>query len=162
VCVKGLLGDAERTADERMEILASARDPRTGENPFALIARREDLPSLGLPCEGPDVVSFFKAGYSELPLPRDPEEKREMIEKKDCFRPWAFGIHRGLPTIGYKHYSNAGTFLISGDGVPGDRELPYPVHLKDVTPTLCHLLDAPPPRDSEGRILWEVLPPSTA
>lgn len=156
VCVEGIL-DGCVDADDALAALAAARDPRTGDNPFAILARREDLPSLGLAAEGGEVAHFLKGGYRGMPLPEDEDERAKMLAEKAFFQPCTGATHHGLPTGAVGRYENAGTFLAAGAGVAEGRELPHPVHLKDVTPTICHLLGVAPPRHSEGRILWEAL-----
>ena len=159
VCVDAIVRTVGEDAgpDEIVQALVSVSDPRTGENPFALIARREDLPSFGLAATGPEVHYFFKAGYRQMPPPKDAEALERMIQKKTFFKPCAAATHHGLPSIRFKQFANAGAFLISGRRVAPLGEIPHPIHLKDVTPTICHLLDVAPPKQNEGRILWEVL-----
>ncbi|MCK4515597.1 MAG: hypothetical protein KAU31_10085, partial [Spirochaetaceae bacterium] len=104
-----------------------------------------------------EIQCFFKAGFRRGPAPREPEALDQIIETGAFFEPCASATHHGLPTIAFRQFSNAGTFLISGKGIRQGEELSRPVHLKDVTPTICHLLGVAPPKHSEGRILWETL-----
>jgi hypothetical protein len=56
--------------------------------------------------------------------------------------------------------SNYATLILKGPGVksghvqgPSDPR----ARMVDIAPTICHLVDIPTPRDSEGRVLQELL-----
>ena len=147
-----------RARDEVLSALTAVRDPRTGLCPFALVMDKDDLPSLGpSAASASDVPFFLKAGYAAQPLPKTRDAVERMLDAGAFFQPCGRGVHQGLPTIRFKEFSNRATFIISGAGIRGGQELPAPIHLKDVTPTIAHLLGIDPPRQCEGRVLREVL-----
>ena len=150
--------EAERARDEVVSVLSAVRDPRTGTSPFALVLRQDDLPSLGPNARSVhDVPYFFKAGYTGQPLPRTSKAVERMLASDAFFAPCGHGLHQGLPTIRLKEFSNRAMFVISGAGVVKGKELDAPISLKDVTPTICHLLGIAPPRHCEGGVVWEAL-----
>jgi len=145
-------------ADDVIHTLAAVRDPVTGESPFALALRREDLPSLGPNARSSlPVPYFFKAGYAALPLPSTASALGRMLETEAFFEPAGRGTHQGLPTIRSGVFSNRAMFVMSGPRAQKGVELSSPIRLTDVTPTICHLLGIAPPRHSEGRVLTEAL-----
>lgn len=157
-CSRADVLEAERTRDEVVSVLNGVRDPRTGICPFALVVGKDDLPSLGPNARSPhDVPYFLKAGYTAQPLPKTSEEVERMLESDAFFTPCGHGLHQGLPTIRSKEFSNRAMFIISGAGTVQGKELGAPISLKDVTPTICHLLDVAPPRHCEGGVVWEAL-----
>ncbi len=71
-------------------------------------------------------------------------------ETSTAFASWA-----ASPMVGPT--SLAAVFVAAGPGIKEGHQRDKPIHLKDVAPTLCHLLGLAAPRDSEGRIVTDIL-----
>jgi predicted AlkP superfamily phosphohydrolase/phosphomutase len=69
-----------------------------------------------------------------------------------------FGAHvYYLPNTRIGSFSVNSTLIMSGPGINSGLELKKPVNLTDVVPTLAKIMGIPPPKDSEGRVLTELL-----
>ncbi len=69
-----------------------------------------------------------------------------------------FGAHvYYLPNAKIGSFSLNSTIIMSGPGINRDLELKKAVNLTDVVPTLAKLLNIPPPKCCEGRVLTEFL-----
>ncbi|MFX0073254.1 MAG: hypothetical protein ACFFAO_19415, partial [Candidatus Hermodarchaeota archaeon] len=69
-----------------------------------------------------------------------------------------FGAHAYyLPTTKFGNYSISIPFIINGPGTENGIKLDSIVNLVDVVPTLSHMLGIPTPKNSEGRILYEMI-----
>ncbi|MFB0562456.1 MAG: alkaline phosphatase family protein [Candidatus Lokiarchaeia archaeon] len=69
-----------------------------------------------------------------------------------------FGAHvYYLPNAKIGSFSVNSTIIMSGPGINRDLELKKAVNLTDVVPTLAKLLNIPPPKHCEGRVLTEFL-----
>ena len=62
-----------------------------------------------------------------------------------------------LPTAKTGSFSVAAPIIISELGVEKRLELKKPVNITDVVPTSAKLLNIPPHKDNEGRVLTEIL-----
>ena len=149
--------------------LRAIKDPETGENVFAFVARREDLAHMGMyhPERSEDILAITRPKYFMHPifaanvspelmaLWRDP---RELIPVEETFgRIYSEGMtgtHCTTPGAVCEYSSNRAVFFLAGPGVRrasrGEK-----VDLMDIAPTLAHHLGIRPPRQSEGRIVWE-------
>ena len=148
--------------------LRNMRDPQTGECLFALVGRREDFQGMGMWGERIEDIVFFAQSrnfhMSDMNLfhtHRDFYEMgREVVSLEETIERgliWNLNaVHWGLPEASVGYASNRPVFMLSGPGIRqgarGDRR----VNLVDVAPTLAHALGIHPPRQCEGRIVWEV------
>ena len=148
--------------EEVIDALYSIGDPETGEKVVALAARREDLATMGQLGERVgDVVYFLKPGYTNVcfdfssvsPEVMDGREVRPLRE----LGPWTALHHDYLPTARLGPFKVSSTFILRGPGVKRGLRLSKPVNLVDIAPTIAHLMGMPPPRNCEGRVLWEIL-----
>ena len=152
----------EEVREEIIDALYSIRDPETGERVMALVARKEDLATIGqLGDRVGDVVYFLKPGYANVcfdfsRISPKIMEGRDVRPLKEM-GPWTALHHDYLPTAKLGPFKVSSTFILYGPGVRRGLKLEKPVNLVDITPTICYLLGLPMPRNCEGRILWEIL-----
>jgi len=145
----------EKVRDEIIELLRGLYDENTGKHPVAVALRKEDADILGQGGEHcGDVVYFFEKGYDTDPIFRGPHPDQITTP---IFGPWhklhAGGHSPSFPTTAYSQSSLAAVCFMSGPGLRrGFRHEGF-IHLKDVAPTVCHLLGMDPPRDSQGRVV---------
>lgn len=127
----------DRTCDEIVAALHAYVDPRVGLHPYNLALRKVDARYLGLYGD----PSAQKVGDVVFAL-REP-----------------FGGNHGsqLSTAAWGEGSNGSLFLMHGPGVRRGVRLERTVWLTDVTPTICHLIDVPVPRDAQGGIVYQAL-----
>ena len=155
--------DYEAIRDNIIDVLYELKDPETGKRIIKLALKREEAAFLGLNGERiGDVVYFLNPPYQiydEVLEQLNPSQispkymaKPETYDSKNCF-----GAHvYYLPTEKFGNYSNSVPLIMSGPGVKKDIELKNSVNLIDLAPTFAHLLQIPRPKDSKGRILYEV------
>ena len=155
--------DYEAIRDTIIDVLYELKDPETGKRIIKLALKREEAAFLGLNGERiGDVVYFLNPPYQiydEVLEQLNPSQispkymaKPETYDSKNCF-----GAHvYYLPTEKFGNYSNSVPLIMSGPGVKKDIELKNSVNLIDLAPTFAHLLQIPRPKDSKGRILYEV------
>lgn len=147
--------------DQVITTLYGIRDPETGFCPISLALRKEDANMLGhWGDRASDILYFFKPGYTrgggEIP-PRGLRLSKQEVEMLITMRP-GHGTHSGyLPTAKLGPCSNAAFFVMSGPGVKKGYRRPNPIWLVDVAPTLSYLLDIPPPAQSEGTVIYDLL-----
>jgi len=125
--------DYESIREKVIQVLQRYIEPKTGENPFSLVLRREDARMLGLYGEKiGDVLFAFKAKFG--------------------------GVHgTQLSTAKWGIGSMGSLLVMSGPGIRRGYELKRNVWLVDIVPTICYLLDIPVPKDTEGSIIYQAL-----
>lgn len=153
----------ERLRSEIIDVLMNIRDPETKECPFALIGRREDFHGMGMWGERIEDIVYFPKTYYLPYWFRTAEDLfksrreifllEEIIEKGLIWNLCA--AHWGLPEASAGYASNRAVFMLCGPGVKRNAKGNKRVNLVDVTPTLAHCLNIRPPRQCEGRIVWE-------
>jgi hypothetical protein len=65
--------------------------------------------------------------------------------------------HQYLPDAALGEFSNSGIFFAAGPGVRKAFRRTHPISLVDVAPTLAHLTNLPPPKQTEGSVVWDGL-----
>ncbi|MFX0074161.1 MAG: alkaline phosphatase family protein [Candidatus Hermodarchaeota archaeon] len=154
----------EETRDLVIETLYSFKDPNTNERVIELALRKEDADYLGLNGDRiGDVVYFLKPPYGifdgnlrtlDASSLTESEYNRPDVNTTRSF----FGAHAYyLPSTIFGNFSISVPFIISGPGIKKCIKLDDIVNLIDVAPTLSHLLNIPQPKNSEGRILYEIM-----
>ncbi|MCD6470201.1 hypothetical protein J7L29_05325 [Candidatus Bathyarchaeota archaeon] len=69
-----------------------------------------------------------------------------------------FGAHvYYLPTAKLGSFSVSSILIMKGPEINGGLELKKPINLIDVVPTLANLLNIPPPKNCEGKVIAEFL-----
>ncbi|MBD3228220.1 MAG: hypothetical protein GF329_08520 [Candidatus Lokiarchaeota archaeon] len=153
----------ESVRDRIIDTLYQMRDPETGQRIIKLALRKEDADFLGQNGERVgDVVYFVNAPYSLFDgglWQLNPAEANPIqFTKSEVYEPVVnFGAHAYyLPTEKVGEYSVSVPIIISGPGIKKDIEIKKPVNLIDFAPTISHLLGIPRPKDSSGRVLYEL------
>lgn len=162
----GIVKDSEyeEIRDLIIETLYNLKDPNTNERIIELALRKEEAGYLGLNGERiGDVVYFLKPPYGifdgnlgklDASSITNNEYKRPVVDMSRSF----FGAHAYyLPTTRFGNYSISVPFIISGPGIKKGIQLNDIVNLIDIAPTLSHLLNIPIPKNSEGRVLYEII-----
>jgi predicted AlkP superfamily phosphohydrolase/phosphomutase len=144
--------DYEKTQEDIIECLLSWKEPKSGERVVAIALKKRDAQVLGM--WGPrcgDVVFVYNAGFSWGHV--EPGRTVGVAPPSANHGPQ-------VPTAETPLSNNLAALIISGPGVKRgwrpspDAGLP---RLVDVVPTICHLIGIPPPRTSEGRVVWELI-----
>lgn len=156
----------EPLRDEIIQTLLSMRDPRTGDCPIAVAARREDMDAIGANSENfGDIIYLMRPGYTNQPASEYEELTTERLStfladpqaglrNGYCFHSSIQGNHHDyMPNASYGNVcSNRGVVLFHGPGIGTGVALQNAGTI-DVTPTICAYLGIEPPADSEGKVL---------
>jgi predicted AlkP superfamily phosphohydrolase/phosphomutase len=129
--------DYDRTCDEIVAALHAYVDPQLGIHPYNLALRKTDMRYVGL--------------YG------DPTAKKIGDVVFTVREPFGGNHGTQLSTAAWGLGSNASLCMLWGSGIRRGVTLERTVWLTDVTPTICHLLGVPVPRDAEGAILYQAL-----
>jgi predicted AlkP superfamily phosphohydrolase/phosphomutase len=125
--------DYEKVQNEIIKALYDYTDPETGLKPIAFALKKQDARFLDLYGDTVgDVVFCFADEFGAQHGPQLPSAR------------WGMGDLRGL-------------FVLAGPGIKKGHVLERNVSLKDLVPTVCHLMELPVPRDCEGAILYQAL-----
>ena len=110
-----------------------------------------------------DVVYFLKPPYgifdgnlSKLDASKmtKSEFERPLVDLSRSF----FGAHAYyLPSTKFGDYSISVPFIISGPGIKEGFKLKDHVNLIDIAPTISNLLNIPKPKNSEGKVLHQLM-----
>lgn len=153
----------ESIRDEIIEKLYEMRDQETGDKVIKLALRREEAAHLGLNGDRiGDVVYFLNPPYEiydeKFEHVNSSEVSRKQLKYPDVYdAKRCFGAHvYYLPTEKFGNFSNSVPLIMSGPGIKKNIKLKKPVNLIDLAPTLSDLLDFPKPRNTEGRVLYEL------
>ena len=149
----------EQVRIEILELLRGLVDENTDRHPIAVALRREDADVLGQGGDRcGDIVFFFEKGYDTDPVRPAPDQDPSSVP---VFGPYhvdhAGGHSPSFPTTAYSQSSLAAVCFMAGPGIRQGFRRQTPIHLRDVAPTVCHLLGIEPPRDAEGRVVREFL-----
>jgi len=137
----GGIVDQKNYQDVVNKIIASLydyTDPETGCKPVALALRNEDARIVGLCGEGTgDVVVAVRGGFGRIP---------------------GDDVHGHRLPGGQHHGKKMNCLLLfSGAGIRKNFRVRRTVALKDIAPTIAHLMEFPAPRDTEGGIIYQML-----
>jgi len=139
----------------------SVRDEETGICPVALALLKEEAPLIGLsPEQAEDVIIAMRAGYDAEGFRSDARKGRLFV--KPGVGKWgaAGGTHGAHhPASTWSLGDIKAFFLMAGPGVRRGLRLPYPIHLKDIAPTACHIIGMPAPANSNGAAVGDILAP---
>jgi hypothetical protein len=123
--------------DQIIAALYDTADPETGKRMIALALRREDARLVGLGGENMGDVVFAVAGGVGSP---------------------GGGVHAGqIPTARSRAGTQCALLLAAGPGIKRASRITRTVRQHDIAPTISHLLGIPPPAQSEGAVIREML-----
>lgn len=146
----------ESLRKEIIEALHNLKDPEDDEPAIALALPRENAGCMGMWGDGiGDVVFVYSPGHAWTG-----GEVLRMGEKRVVFPSGGANHGPQPPWTETEVSTNYAALIMSGPGVKknkivGDDE-PI-VSLVDICPTICHLVGLPIPRQSQGRILQELM-----
>ena len=144
---QGIVEPGTRYEALRDELLKVLRDAKyeTGDHVVAMAFKKEDAEFLGLSGDSVgDIVYFKQPGYS-TPMKKKPPK-------------WLTGQHHGyLTSATFDIGEMKAVTIFSGPGVKKGFRRDKAINLVDIAPTISHLLNIPPPRNAEGRVLWDIL-----
>jgi len=128
----------ENVVNRIIAALYDYTDPATRCKPVALALRNEDASIVGLRGEGiGDVVVAVRGGFGRIPGDE---------------------VHgHRLPGGEHNGKSMKCLLVFSGAGIRKKARIERPVSLKDIAPTIAHLMNFPAPRDTEGGIIYQML-----
>jgi len=123
--------DYEKVQREIIDALYSYVEPQTGTRPVALALSKQDARLIGL--YGKDCGDVIYATFPE------------------------FGQGHGniLPTADWGVGSIRNVLVMNGPNIKKGLRLSRSVHLVDVVPTICYLLQWPVPATTEGAVLYQ-------
>ena len=154
----------ESVRDRIIHALYQMKDPETGDPIIKLAIRKEEAADLGQDGERiGDVVYFlnppftlFDGALEQL----DPSElSPEILVKPEAYNVEVnYAAHAYyLPDAKLGEYSVSVPIIVNGPGIKKGFKLEKPVNLIDIAPTIAHILQIPAPKNSEGKILDEIL-----
>jgi len=154
----------EEIRNQVIDILQNMKDPETGDRITTMVMTREESTNVGLGDERTgDIVYFLKPPYTIWWGPiedlltykaTDKHINGKLVEDQSNVT----GIHGYyLPNDKVGEFSNSSMLIIKGPGIRKGEKFKKQVKLMDIAPTISYLLGIPPPYNSEGRILYEIL-----
>ncbi len=162
----GIVGpaDYESIRDNIIDALYDLKDPETGKSVIKLALKREEADYLGLNGDRiGDIVYFLNPPYQiydEILEQLNPSQispkymaKPVIYNAQKCFGAHAYY----LPTEKFGNYSNSVPLIMTGPSIKKGIKLKNCVNLIDLAPTFAYLLQIPRPKDTQGRILHEVI-----
>lgn len=154
----------ESVRDDIIDTLYDIKDPYDDEKVVELAIKKEEAINLGQNGERiGDVIFFLIPPYqifdnnlshlNTAELSRRDMKKPMIAKAKKCF-----GAHvYYLPSTKFGSYSISSPLIIYGPGIKKGIKLKHPVKLIDVAPTLSNIFKIPNPKQSQGRILHEIM-----
>ena len=145
----------EETVDKIIGLLYDMKDPKTGLRPISLALSNKHAEVLGLSGERVGDVVFaahpFYAGDNRLEL------------KEGLFADLKVGLYGGsihgaqLPSVDLGEYGTIKSmFIAHGPKIKKSYVREKPVNIVDIAPTISHILNIPPPKDAEGKIIYDL------
>ena len=151
----------EDVREQVLTVLQGIRDKDTGRRAIAVAMRTEEAGLLG--CAGPhapgDIMLLPAPGYGDN-THYVPGLRGEVIEKPDPrYGVWggSEGSHQHLPSVDYSEGTIMPAFIMAGPGIKRGVRREQPIYLRDIAPTLAHLVGIGCPADADGRILRDLL-----
>jgi len=150
----------ESVRSQVIDVLYSLRDEERGGHPISLALRKEEAGIIGLVGEKVpgDIVVICAPGYGKEPgfWLKAPEDF--IIGPNPSYGVWggSEGMHGHLPSAELSEGTIQATFIISGPGIKTNYRRPKPLFLRDVAPTIAHLMGIPIPKDADGRVLFDI------
>jgi predicted AlkP superfamily phosphohydrolase/phosphomutase len=162
----GIVQDSEyeTVRQEIIDTLESMRDPESGKRIVKIALQREEADFLGQNSERiGDVVFALNPPYELFDGNAEQLDvtsiQPEFLERKLAFPATeCFGAHAYyLPTTRFGPYSIDVPVVLAGPRIKSNAEFKNSFNLVDIAPTLAYLLGVRRPKDSQGRILHEII-----
>ncbi len=161
----GIVSQAEyeNVREQVIEALYSMKDPETNDSVIHKVFKKEDTTKLGLNGERVgDLIYFLKPPYSIFDGRLDHLDassllQNQLSEAEVNDSKTFFGAHAYyLPSTRFSDFSISVPFIINGPGINQGITIKNPVNLIDIAPTLAHLMQIPEPKNSQGKVLYEL------
>lgn len=167
--------DYDATVDLIIDALSSIRDPETGLSPYSSILRKKDAAFLGQWGDRVgDVIAFAKPEYYVVDFGHHKRWRQMeaggteadsglaalfMYGDVSLERTYGVeGLHHGhLPTDRLGPARNSALLILAGPKVKAGAAVGGPVWTPDLAPTLTKLLGTRSLKQSEGRVLTEII-----
>jgi predicted AlkP superfamily phosphohydrolase/phosphomutase len=154
----------EAVREEIIVLLECLEDPETGKKIMRCVFKKEDAAFLGQNGERVgDVVYFLNPPYQLFDgsvadldatiISKYLWEQPIVQNSKVCYGAHAYY----LPTTEVGIFSVSVPLIISGPTVDTTKKLIEPINLIDIAPTIAQIFGVPRPKNSQGRILHEIL-----
>jgi predicted AlkP superfamily phosphohydrolase/phosphomutase len=127
------LQDYEKVQEEIIEVLRSAKHPKSGKHAYSLVMKKHEAEFIGL----------YGDRIGDVVYALRPEADMEHGQE--------------LPTARVKDLSLRSVFIMAGPNVKQGVHLKGMAYLTSVAPTIAYLLGIPMPRNAEGAVLYEAL-----
>jgi predicted AlkP superfamily phosphohydrolase/phosphomutase len=142
--------------DKLINMLYDIKDPLTGSRIVSLALRNKDCECLGLTGERTGDVIFACNPVYVL-------DNRIRLDG-DLFEDLKGGLPGGsihgqqLPSVDLGKYGTIRSmFIAHGPKIKRGYIREKPINMIDIAPTVAHVLGIPPPRNSEGRVMFDLL-----
>ncbi|MBD3350701.1 MAG: hypothetical protein GF364_04355 [Candidatus Lokiarchaeota archaeon] len=163
---KGIVPQSEYddVCQQVIQALEGMKDHETGERILRAAFTRDEAAFLGQKGDRVgDVIFFLNPPYQVFD--GSPNQLNAYKQSKALFNILngapsniCLGAHAYyLPTTKLGKFSVSCPVIFSGAGIKKGVESDIPINLTDISPTLCHLLGIPKPKDARGRVLQEIL-----
>ena len=150
----------ESVRNQVIDVLYSLRDEETGVRPISLVLRKEEAGLIGLVgAKVPgDIVFVTAPGYGEELVFWLKAPENFIVGPSPRYGVWggSEGMDGQLPSAELSQGTMQAAFIASGPGIKRKYRRPKPIFLRDVAPTIAHLMDIPIPQDADGRVLFDI------
>jgi predicted AlkP superfamily phosphohydrolase/phosphomutase len=150
----------EEVQDRIIAALLDLKDPSTGKHAINLALKNEDAAWLGLSgSRAGDVIYSMEAGYTSITTSSGDNTVFEKQARGD-YPAWGVAeSHHGqyLASVSFSIGSMKAMLMAKGPGLKKGYRRARPIWLRDVAPTISHLMGIPAPAQSEGAVLMDML-----
>lgn len=146
----------EDALDDLINVLYDVKDPINGFRPIALALRNKESEFIGL--SGDRVGDIVFAAHPLYAIDNRVRINEELFENLKTLYPDG-SIHGAqLPSVdlGENGTTNA-LFIAQGPRIKKGYVREKPINIVDIAPTITHILDIPPPKHCEGRVMYDIL-----
>jgi len=145
----------DETVEKIIGLLYDLKDPKTGLRPISLALSNKHAEVIGLSGERVGDIVFaahpIYAGDNRLEL------------KEGLFADLKVGLYGGsihgaqLPTVDLgEHGTIKSMFIAHGPKIRKSYVREKPINIVDVAPTISYMLNIPPPKDAEGKVIHDL------
>ena len=145
----------EEVVDRLKDILYDIKDPKTGLRPISLALSNNDAEFLGL--SGEMVGDIVFAANSVYAIDNRVKVSEELFEDLKVAFPDG-SIHGAqLPSVDLGEFGTIKSmFIANGPNIKKGHVRKKPVSAIDIAPTIAHILDITPPKNSEGAVMYDI------
>jgi predicted AlkP superfamily phosphohydrolase/phosphomutase len=148
--------DYERITNRLIDMLYDIREPLTGSRIIALALRNKDCECLGLCGERTGDVIF--ACNPVYVLDNRIKLNGDLFEDLKTGLPGGSIHGQQLPSVDLgENGTIRSMFIARGPRIKKGYVREKPIKMVDIAPTVAYILNIPPPKDSEGTVLYDLL-----